>query len=233
LISETGWEWDGANMSSGAWLWNSNETWRYLGNVTLFQSNVTFGWLIDPTHTWDRDQDPDRDTLSTYEESPLGWNTNPVDDDTDNDLLPDGWEVAYATWSTSYGGWTLDPARADSDGDGVSDRDEDIDNDGYDSNYDAKLEGGELFTNYEEYLNGTNPTKKDSDNDGMGDGFEVYFLDSDGDGMPDGWEREHGFNPYDPTDAAKDADYDGYTNLQEYMGASDPRNPGSKPKGGR
>jgi len=233
LIAEMGWEWDDQNMSSGAWLWHYNETWEYLGNETMFASNVTFGWLVDPTHAWDRDQDPDRDTLSNYDETPNGWNTNPVSGDTDGDLLPDGWEVNFATWSIAYNGWTLDPANSDSDGDGVLDGGEDIDADGYDSDYDGELEGGELFTNYEEYLNGTNPTKTDSDNDGMGDGYEVYFQDSDSDGMPDGWERENGLNPNDPADASKDADYDGYTNLQEYMGASDPHNPGSKPRGGR
>jgi len=47
--------------------------------------------------------------------------------------------------------------------------------------------------------------------------------DSDGDGMPDEWERRHGFNPADSSDGAADADHDSYTNLQEYLNATNPR----------
>lgn len=47
-------------------------------------------------------------------------------------------------------------------------------------------------------------------------------TDTDGDGMPDGWEREHGLNPNDATDAAKDATGDGYTNVEKYLNALDP-----------
>ncbi len=48
-------------------------------------------------------------------------------------------------------------------------------------------------------------------------------VDSDNDGMPDEWEKQHGFNPNDPSDAAQDADGDGYTNLEEYLNGTDPR----------
>jgi pectate lyase len=47
-------------------------------------------------------------------------------------------------------------------------------------------------------------------------------LDSDDDGMPDEWEKKQGLNPNDPTDASKDRDGDGYTNLEEHLNGTDP-----------
>jgi hypothetical protein len=46
--------------------------------------------------------------------------------------------------------------------------------------------------------------------------------DSDEDGMPDPWERKHGFDPDAPADNAQDADADGYTNIEEFLNATDP-----------
>jgi hypothetical protein len=48
------------------------------------------------------------------------------------------------------------------------------------------------------------------------------YKDSDGDGMPDEWEIKYGLNPNDPSDAAKDNDNDGYTNLEEFLNGTDP-----------
>ncbi len=46
--------------------------------------------------------------------------------------------------------------------------------------------------------------------------------DKDNDGMPDQWETEHGLDPNDPTDAAKDCNGNGLTNLQEYQMGLEP-----------
>ncbi|MBJ6609677.1 MAG: DUF1566 domain-containing protein [Candidatus Thiothrix moscowensis] len=54
-------------------------------------------------------------------------------------------------------------------------------------------------------------------------------TDTDADGMPDTWETQYGLNPNDPTDAAKDKDSDGYSNLDEFKGNSDPTDKNSKP----
>jgi hypothetical protein len=42
-------------------------------------------------------------------------------------------------------------------------------------------------------------------------------VDSDHDGMPDDWEKAHGLNPNNPSDANKDLNGDGYTNLEKYL----------------
>ena len=46
--------------------------------------------------------------------------------------------------------------------------------------------------------------------------------DSDLDGMLDEWERGHGLDPNDASDAAKDNDGDGYTNIEEFLNGNDP-----------
>lgn len=43
------------------------------------------------------------------------------------------------------------------------------------------------------------------------------WADTDGDGIPDAWERNHGLNPTNAADGARDSDADGYTNLEEWL----------------
>ncbi len=64
--------------------------------------------------------------------------------------------------------------------------------------------------------------------------FDPQSADFDQDGLPDAWEVTHGFNPYDASDAASDADGDGLSNLDEFLLRTDPRNgvagaPGATP----
>jgi hypothetical protein len=47
--------------------------------------------------------------------------------------------------------------------------------------------------------------------------------DTDGDGMPDGWEVSHGLDPLNAVDASQDADNDGLANLGEYLHNTDLR----------
>ena len=101
-------------------------------------------WALDPSLSSLKDDtfDIDNDTLPNGMEAPDRWDTNPVDDDTDGDLLPDGWEVYYSQLAFEtgladnetvgvYGArGVMDPAMPDSDLDGIEDGYEDPDNDG-------------------------------------------------------------------------------------------------------
>ena len=84
-------------------------------------------------------------------------------------------------WERRYGLDPLDPL------DGLEDPDEDD------------------LTNYQEYLNGTDP----------------FDPDTDKDGMPDGWEVRYGLDPL-RFSALDDTDGDGRTDLEEYLSGSDP-----------
>ena len=47
-------------------------------------------------------------------------------------------------------------------------------------------------------------------------------ADSDHDGMSDIWEEKYGFDAADSSDASKDADGDGYTNIEEFLNGTNP-----------
>ena len=57
-------------------------------------------------------------------------------------------------------------------------------------------------------------------------GYPAYkgnpYKDSDNDGMPDSWEIKYGLNPKDATDALKDLNGDGYTNIEKFIFNIDP-----------
>ena len=48
------------------------------------------------------------------------------------------------------------------------------------------------------------------------------YKDSDADGIPDTWETKYGLNPKDASDANKDLNGDGYTNIEKYFNGIDP-----------
>ena len=171
-----------------------------LGSNPLLPDSDLDGWLdgneINPT------ADSDGDGI-----------INILDPDSDNDGLPDGIEIRIG----------LDPLNMFSNGGlGVPDGSADTDGDG--------------LTNLDELLENTDPGNPDTDGDGLldteevdlgEDGFVTDPLrpDTDGDGMRDDYESRFGLNPTDPGDASLDFDNDGLTNLEESVIGSDPFNP--------
>lgn len=49
------------------------------------------------------------------------------------------------------------------------------------------------------------------------------YVDTDKDGMPDAWEMKYKLNPNDPSDAIKDCNGDGYTNIEKYINGINPK----------
>jgi len=69
-------------------------------------------------------------------------------------------------------------------------------------------------------------TFADLDNDGISNYVDI---DDDGDGMSDEFEISNGFDPLFAGDASQDADNDGFTNFDESIAGTDPRDPASVP----
>ena len=175
---------------------------------------------LNPDDPSDAQGDVDSDDLTNLQEYELG--TSPVDADSDDDGMPDGWEHSHG----------LDPltdnAAADNDGDGLTDLEEyqhetspvQADSDG-----DGMSDGWEI----EHSLNprDSSDTAADPDGDGLGNrqefdaGTSPQASDTDSDGMPDGWEVDNNLDPL-TNDSASDPDGDGKSNLQEYQGGTDP-----------
>ena len=142
----------------------------------------------------------------------------------------------YRFVSTSEDGFNgTDPRNLDSDGDGLTDGEEYwgwfVDS----TNFDCHYLNGEYacdedlgFSSREVHLGGwlgtgsgggsdtpTDPTNPDSDGDGMPDGWEIRHRRWLGDVYTGG--NEWTLDPGDPSDANKDADGDGLTNICEYQ----------------
>ena len=152
--------------------------------------------------------DFDEDSLQDWEEASAG--TDPMDDDTDDDGLPDGVELNSEN--------PTDPLDSDSDDDGLFDGTEDADGDG-------KLDDTE-----------SNPNDEDTDNDGLDDGVEVLGenptnpndADTDGEGLLDGQEdaNKNGALDQGETDPnVADTDQGGINDFVEVETGFDPLDP--------
>lgn len=118
----------------------------------------------------------------------------------------------------------------DADGDGIANQfdncpgksnplQEDLDNDGKGDLCDDDDDGDGIEDIQDNCMQIANPDQKNTDGDGEGNACDD---DDDNDGMPDEWEIKYGLNPEDPSDANLDMDNDGISNLDEYLGGSEP-----------
>ncbi|HFU3985772.1 TPA: putative Ig domain-containing protein, partial [Streptococcus suis] len=159
-----------------------------------------------------------------------------VDDDDDNDGLPDEKEKLIGT----------DPKVSDTDGDGLTDGDEDE----ISTNPKLTDTDGDGLGDLDEIIRDTHPKDPDTDDDGLTDGEEIELKtdpkdpDSDDDGLTDGDEKELQTDPNDSDsddDGLKDGDEvlidtnpnlsdtdgDGRNDGDEVTDDTDPKNPNS------
>lgn len=142
-----------------------------------------------------KNSDTDGDGLGDWAEVNT-YHTNPNSGDSDQDGIPDAWELTHGLDPNSALDAALDP-----DGDGFTNLQEyqrgtDMNN--------ADTDGDGL-TDSQEVAIGTDPLK----------------ADTDGDGMPDKWEDDNGTDPL-VADADADPDHEGLSNKGEYRAGSDP-----------
>ncbi|MHA2251804.1 MAG: hypothetical protein ACXAD7_15685 [Candidatus Kariarchaeaceae archaeon] len=151
---------------------------------------------LNPLDRFDAGLDSDFDELDNIIEFQL--ETEPKINDTDDDGMTDGWEFIMG----------LDPKTDDA----PLDKDDD------------EMPNSYEFTYRSIGFNASDPAdgNKDFDKDGLKNSEEYFFetdptdRDTDGDGMLDGWEVKYGLNPLDPSDANDDLDGDLFLNKFEH-----------------
>lgn len=213
------------------------------------------GEEVSPFADTDRDgiinlHDPDSDNDELQDGRELALGTNPVDSDTDDDGVSDGWEVNGWKWVSGIkvrdnAGFHTDPLDPDTDDDAVLDGSDpsplnaDGDGDGLPDAFEVNFNPGQGMhfdatdasdasedwdtdglTNLDEYL-ANEQAGHDFDGDGLTDFLD---LDDDNDGIPTPFEATFGTNPY-LADSGADSDGDGLTTLQEYNAGLDPSDP--------
>ncbi|OZG73071.1 hypothetical protein BTA51_11270 [Hahella sp. CCB-MM4] len=182
----------------------------------------------------DTDDDGDNvpDVDDAFPNDPAEWvdtdndgQGNNADSDDDNDGVDD-----------SSDAFPLDASESvDSDADGIGNNaDMDDDNDDVNDTEDAfPLDPTESVDTDQDGIG--NNADMDDDGDGLSDIDEASIYntdplnrDSDNDGMDDGWELKYGLDP-GIFDSDGDLDADGYSNLEEFQYDSDPTNSNSIP----
>ncbi len=167
--------------------------------------------------------DNDNDCLSNVTEIAIG--TDACNPDTDGDGMKDGWEWFYSTNNPAHvGPLAMDPL----DNGAIDYRNFSAGNTNQLPSADLDGDGASNLEEYQWYAAYTTQCVT------VATGLvspDPTRPDTDGDGMADGWEIINGFNPIDPADAALDSDGDGLSNLLEFQWGSDPWNTDSDSDG--
>lgn len=164
-------------------------------NKEVSQEITVLNYSIDNMDNVEVDMnDDDEDGLPNYFETI--YETSLQSEDTDEDGLSDLYEIILLG---------TDPNLSDTNGDGVTDADEDFDADG--------------LTNLVEFNIGTHPLMADTDGDNLSDGDELNKYntnplkpDTDDDGLEDDVEFKLGFNPN-----KEDTDENGTLDRDEFI----------------
>jgi hypothetical protein len=125
-------------------------------------------------------------------------------------------------------------ADPDTDGDGLTDREEDATGT---HPFIADTDSDGLSDSDELAIHHSNPLWADSDGDGLLDSEEIlhgtqpHIADSDQDGLWDGFEVTYGYNPLMTEDSASDMDSDGLSDLDEQRLGTSPIDPDSDEDG--
>jgi hypothetical protein len=162
--------------------------------------NCQDAFPLDPTEDTDTDGDGTGDNADTDDDgdgTPDADDAFPLDPTEDTDTDGDG---------------TGDNADTDDDGDGTPDADDAFP---LDPTEDTDTDGDGTGDNAEGYDSVDPSSSTDSDNDGVPDYLEDNTSDEDDDGTPD------------HQDPDNDTDGDGYSNIDELNGGSDPLDPDS------
>jgi hypothetical protein len=174
---------EGISTVRSFWNWSMlNETLpmeeREVIGLIITSANASAEWVTDGP-------DSDGDGILDLNEA-IGWNVTFVD--------ANGTQTIHVT---------SDAKRADTDADGLTDREE-----------------------WNWFTNSSNPRAEDTDGDGLTDlvellgGYDLLSYDTDGDGLDDGTELTFSSDPKDA-----DTDDDGLTDAEEFAFSSDPNNP--------
>lgn len=177
-----------------------------LWNITDIDSdNLPDSWeylyQLNPGNYDDRNEDPDNDDLINLFE--LYFGTNPKDSDSDNDLIPDGYE-----YNNQLNG-TFNDANEDLDGDEIPNL--------YEYQHNLSINLNDSVLDYDE--DGM-PNLYEFQN-GLLAGYDDSHDDLDGDGIPNLYEFQHNLL-VGVDDAATDLDNDSLTNFDEYRFQTDP-----------
>lgn len=230
----------------GVYIWKFDPATKLIINNTI-PGNPRNGPAGDPDGDGAINSDEYLWGIHPYLSEKFGIDTLLKAMDSDNDGMPDGWEILYdlivysADAGDDYDWDTLTnlfeykygrPKTWSEEVDGVwwngtNPSKSDTDNDTLPDNWEIKYD---INPNDDGTINENDGAAGDQDNDGLINKLEYACgtsplnPDSDNDGMPDGWEVNNGLDPYLPADNDRDPDKDNLTNLQEYLSGTDPQN---------